>query len=444
MQKQDCITTISSLILAIDKQISRQLAVIMNHKKFKELEANWRSLLQLVTTEYSKVRVKLRLLDMSWYDISRDLNLSYDIKCSSLYYKIYSKELNTAGGLPFGVLVIAHHLTFDNNSLDNDLGNDFDDIYTAQLLGELGDVCFCQILVGIDEYFFGDMPDVIMQNMDKLHRIVESDDFIPWQNLRNNASSRYLNIVLPNYLLRQAYQDYACGFVYNEVEFAPHDSNDTLGLWGNSVFLLAMNVMREFSRISWFGFLRAYDENGEHGAIVQLPNEMPVIPKMSLAIENDNDLAELGLTALTNVYLTDYYGFHSNSSVKAYHNDREKMINMMQTNLMSCRFSHYIKVLLRDKIGNYDTPEECKAFLSAWISQYVMNSSFQDESVIAHYPLKSYDIKVRARPDDATIYDCDVTIEPQYQYDLSTVSILLTTSVRNIKTVKSSATEAEA
>ncbi len=427
MSNDDCLELISSLIIAIDQKISKQLSVIMHHQKFKELEANWRSFHQLVNIDYSKHRVKIKLLDISWYEISKDLNLSYDIKRSSLYYKIYSKELNTAGGLPFGLIVVAHHLSDDLNSFDLlDHYGDFDDVYTAELLGDLGKACFAQVIIGLDEYFFGDAPQVIIPNITKLARIIESDDFKSWQNLANHPNANFLNVVLPNYLIREPYVNYAHDFLFTEV-----GKREDCTLWGNSVFLLAMNVVREFTRISWFGFLRAYDENGEHGAIVELPNKAQLIPKISLAVENDSEWARLGLTVLSNIYLTDIYGFFSNSSVKRFHNETEKIVNMMQTNLMLCRFSHYIKVLLRDKVGNYDSPKECKEFLASWISKYVMNASFSDESVIARYPLKSYEITVTAQKDDPTIYDCEVIIEPQYQYDISTVSITLTTLVRN-------------
>lgn len=426
MTNDECLSLISNLIVGIDQKISQQLSKIIQHKNFRELEALWRSLFVLVNTEYSTSRVKIKVLDISWGEISKDLNLSYDIKHTSLYYKIYSKELDTAGGFPYGALAICHRLSNDNNN-DDYFTNDFDDIYTTQLLGELGDVCLCQILIGLDEYFFGDNPDAILHNQERIQRIVQSQDFIAWQNLRKNKSSRFLNIVFPDYLVRKPYENYFSKFVFNETLTGACE-----GLWGNAVFLLVSNIIREFSRISWFGFLRAYDENGEHGAVVKLPKPLRVVPKSNFSVESDNYLSDFGLTVLSNVYLTDFYGFYSNSSVKYSKNDTEKVINMMQTNLMSCRFSHYIKVILRDKVANYDTPEDCKKFLDNWISKYVMNSSFADESIVSQYPLKNAEIEVFARKDDATVYDCEVKIEPQYQYDLSTVSITLLTSARNI------------
>lgn len=425
MSYDETLSLISSLIVAIDQKISKQLSLIIHHKKFKDLESNWLSLKQLVSTEYSYTRIKIKILDFSWKDISRDLNLSYDIRKSTLYYKIYSRELNTAGGLPFGLIAVCHRISQDlsnDSSIDFD---DFDDIYTSQLLSELGELCLCQMLIGIDDFFFGDNLDVILHDTRKLTRIVESEDFVSWQNLRNSTSSRFLNVVLPNYLIRKPYSYYCSSFIFNE------DTTDGLGgLWGNSVFLLAINVIKEFTRVSWFGFLRAYDEKFLSGAIVTLPNNEKIIPKINLVTENDNEWADFGLTVLSNIYLTNYYGFFSNSSVRLSSNDKDKIINMMQTNLMACRFSHYVKVLLRDKVGNYDSPEQCKEFLSNWIGKYVMNSSFADDSVVARYPLKSYDITITRRESDSTVYDCELKIEPQYQYDLTTASILLSTTVR--------------
>ncbi len=416
----------SSLIAAIDQKISEQLSVIMQHEKFRELESIWTSLKQLVDTKGTHTSIRIRILDMSWREISEDLNLSYDIQRTSLYQRIYSRELNTAGGLPFGMILVCHRLSVDGSSGVYEDLSDFDDIYTAQLLGDLGDRCLCQILVGIDEKFFGDAPDIIFSDTERLRRIVESDDFRPWQNLRKASGARFLNIVMPDYLLRRPYCDYQSSFIFTET------SNDSSAcLWGNAIFLLAMNVVREFIRVSWFGFLRACDEREHTGAIVELPNGEPAVPKILLPAENDSDWADFGLTVLSSLYLSDYPGFFSNSSVITCHNDNERMTGMMQTNLMAMRFSHYVKVMLRDRVGSYDTPDECKKFLSSWLSKYVMNSIFHDESVMARYPLKSYDIKVVPRRDDQTIYDCELKLEPQYQYDLTTAVIVLSASVRN-------------
>ena len=425
----EIVAEITDLIATLDQEISRQLSVIMHHEKFKALESDWKSLNDVVFTEYPAGRIKVRILDISWQEISNDLNLSYDIRRTTLFHKIYSRELNTAGGLPFGLIGVSHRISLDGNTnIYRDDLNDFDDIYTAQLLGELGEACLCPIVVGIDEFFFGDNPEAILQDQQKLMRIIDSDDFRPWQNLRHNPSSRFLNIVLPDYLVREPYVYYKSSFIFNE----SCDSSFT-GLWGNAIYLLLINVIREFARVSWFGFLRAYDETAKSGAIVVLPQNRRVIPKLSLCVEEDNTWADMGLTVLTNIYLTGYYGFFSNSMVIKSETERDRIVNMLQTTLMACRFSHYLKVLLRDKIGSYDTADECRDFLSGWISKYVMNTSFSDDSVVARYPLKSFEITVKERPDDSTIYDCDLKIEPQYQYDISTASILLTTTVRSHK-----------
>lgn len=112
----EIIADISALIVTLDQEISKQLSVIMHHEKFKALEADWLSLRNIVFTEYSTSRIKVKILDISWQEISEDLNLSYDIRRSSLYHKIFSKELNTAGGLPFGLIGVSHHLSLDGST----------------------------------------------------------------------------------------------------------------------------------------------------------------------------------------------------------------------------------------------------------------------------------------------------------------------------------------
>ncbi|MCJ8349259.1 type VI secretion system contractile sheath large subunit [Moritella sp.] len=411
---------LSKLITQLDDVMSEQLSAVMQATDFKELEARWLGLHSLVLLPVSQRRVHVKLLDLSWDMVSADLNQSFNVTRSALYQKIYAKELDTAGGHPFGLLVVDHLIQSD---LDDDA--DFDDLYTLQLLGELGERALCPVSLGVDPYFFGDEPARLMPDHKRIQRILSSSDLQSWQLLRSHSASRFLNLVLPEYHLRSPYQHCQAGFVFNERALTEHV------LWGNAAYLLAANVIREFDRISWFGFLRAYDERGRYGAIVQVGNgqQEPLLSRIDLFSEDDEFWSEQGFVPLSSVYLSGQKGIFSNQSVWKATTETEKMSGMLQTNLMACRFGHYIKAQIRDQIGSFDSPSTCQRSLEKWLNQYISGVDFGDESVMARYPLKRADVNFTQDLLDPTKYRCQINLQPQYQYEMLDTHIVLLTDV---------------
>ncbi len=78
---------LASSIAQIDKLLSEQLSDVIQHKEFKALESSWSGLYGLCNLPVSQRRIKIKLLDMSWNRLSTDLNLSFDLKRSTLYKK---------------------------------------------------------------------------------------------------------------------------------------------------------------------------------------------------------------------------------------------------------------------------------------------------------------------------------------------------------------------
>ncbi len=411
-------SVVVKLINKLDKLISRQLSLVIQNKYFKDLESAWRGIQRLISNAYDKRRVKVKLLDLSWFNIATDLNVSFDIKKSILFNIIYSREFDTLGGKPFGVILVDHKITFDNDN-----NQSFEDLFTLQLIAELGEKSLCPIVLGLDHNFFGDSPVRTLHDKKRVVRILESEEFNTWKLLRNRPCARFLHIVLPEYCIRKAYESYAAGFIFNEPFKTEH------ALWGNSGFLLVENIIREFERISWFGFLRAYDHTGANGAIVctKTKDESPTVPRITLFCESDSFWASLGFIPLTKIYLTNQLGFFSNQSVWAIESEQQRMLGMLQTNLMACRFGHYIKVKTRDMIGSFDSAIDCRVRLEDWLRQYVSNISYGEDSVMAKYPLKNFSIKLKTDPKDPTRYICNITIQPQYQYELIDVNVVLST-----------------
>ncbi|CZF78274.1 hypothetical protein GCE9029_00738 [Grimontia celer] len=407
---------LGNLISSMDETISEQLSEVIQDASFKKLESSWKGLESLVELPISMRRIKVKVWDVTWKELANDVNLSFNVTQSTLYRKTYSQELDTAGGQPFGLLVVDHrvHPEFSEDS-------DYDDLYSLQLLAEVGERALCPIALGVDPNFFGDDPARQMHDSARIARILESDDYRSWQLLRKSSASRFLHLVLPEYSQREPWTHYPAGFVFDE-----HPVKDPI-LWGNPAFLLAANVLREFDRISWFGFLRAYDETAEHGAI--LLHKKGQHGRVDLYSEDDGFWSEQGFIALTSLYLSGQQGFFSNQSVWLPPDEASRLLGMLQTNLMACRFGHYIKAQLRDQVGSFDSAADCKRSLEKWIQKYISEVDYGDDAIMARYPLKSCDITLVEDPSDKTRYLCEIKLQPQYQYEILDAQIVLATAV---------------
>ena len=407
---------LTRLMAELDNRISDQLSEVVQHNQFKQLESSWTGLKSLTEIQVSQRRVKIKLLDLSWSMVSAELNYSFDLKQSSLFRKLYSKEFDTAGGTPFGLVMVDHKASADYR---DDL--DYDDLYTLQLLSELGEMSFCPMVLDVDEFFFGDEPRRQLHDCARIDRILSSRDFLSWQLLREKSASRFLHLVVPEYLMRQPYHQYPAGFVFSEKK------QEKNALWGNSAYLMVGNVMREFDRISWFGFLRSYDESGAYGAVVQ--NSIDIRTKVDLFSEDDGFWSSQGFMPLTSLYLSNHKGFFSNQSVWQAPDESHRQLGMLQTNLMACRFGHYIKAQIRDQVGRYDSAESCRRSLERWLDQFISNVSYGEDTVLARYPLRSCYVRIEEAPHDNTRYLCEIMLQPQYQYEMMDAKVVLTTSV---------------
>nr|WP_172602578.1 type VI secretion system contractile sheath large subunit [Morganella morganii] len=312
--------------------------------------------------------------------------------------------------------VLHHQMVFTGSG-------EYDELYTATRLAELGEVSLCPVITGTDPHFTGDDLHWFSADHNRISRILNSPDYYLWQKLRCHEQARFLYLALPRFLLRYPHKTPHCGFVYQP------DNHPGGALWGNAAWLVVMNVICEFERISWFGFLRSYNGSGTQGAIVApltggdalTPAE--IITETDLACEQDNFWAEQGLTACTSLYLSGQYGFFSYYSVWQPPEPRWRQLTILPVNLMACRFAHAIRTQIRDKIGNFDSLSACQRSIEKWLKRYVSDVDYGEDAIMADYPLRRAAVVMSADP---ARYQCRICLQPQYQYDISEANVDLT------------------
>jgi type VI secretion system protein ImpD len=414
------------IIAQIDSSLSNQLSLIVQHPSYQALESRWQGLNNLVTVPYSKQRVKVKCLDLDWQEISSDVNLSSNLKRSQLYNKIANKELNTLGGEPFGIMVIDHHVSPQIADF-----SDYDDLYTLELLGALGQHCLCPFVMSPDEDFFGESDGKWLSDIERVAKVIAGADYASWQKLRQLASSRFIALTLPRVKLRSHYQNYSCGFVFNEVVNLKKS-----GLYGHAHFAFVSTIVREFNRISWFGFLKSRWNDRLQGAVMNVPDTVinhqwiQPEPKIRLFGKIAQFYAKEGFIPLAHSPLTTKYYFMDNHSVWAGQQKAEdKVLSLLQTTLICSRIAHYLKVQIRELLGSLLTASECEQHLSKWLSKYVSNVSSANDDTLAKYPLRSARVKVREAQNSPGDFICEVSLQPQYQFDMFAGQIMLTTEL---------------
>ncbi|MGY3569802.1 type VI secretion system contractile sheath domain-containing protein [Vibrio paucivorans] len=426
INKQRLITSIAQLIAALDKQLSSQLDEVLHHQDFQLLERNWRSLKNLSALPINYNRTKLKMLDMSWAELSTDLNQAYSTKSSDLFNKIGNRELNTLGGQPFGCIAFTHSI-----SMDIDFDSEYDDLFTLELLSKLGEATLCPMLLSPAINFFANSGADWLSDIGRIEKILSGPDYQAWRDLRDKASSRFLGLVMPQVQLRAPYSNRKSGFVYNE---------EGQGLWGNAVFPFVSTIMREHHRVNWFGFLKSRWNDKYQGALVNTPPTHRTTPSYSEPIVDvalfgqiSTFYAQSGFIPLTRSPLTNKYYFNGNNSAWQHGSgDNEKVLTQIQTSLMSCRIAHYLKVQVREMIGSFSTAAECELFLTQWIEKFSSNVSFANEETLARYPLSFAKVSVHESTHQPGSYSCTLRIVPQYQYDHFSGEVVLTTEVDEV------------
>ncbi|MGR5500074.1 type VI secretion system contractile sheath domain-containing protein [Vibrio sp. DNB22_10_4] len=416
---------VTRLIAEIDRRMSSQISNIIHHPSFCNLEATWRGVetLAFLPVNYQKVRIKL--LDVSWNELSHELNTAVSLKRTALYNLIANRELNTSGGQPFGMMVVDHDISMNVDS-------DFDDLYTLELLASMGQLCLCPFILSPEDTFFGEAGADWLSDIHRIEKILQGPDYTAWQRLRSLTQARFLGVAMPKVRLRKAYgTQSSTSFIFTETYQLRQ------GLWGSASILFASTALREFNRINWFGFMKSRWQDKLMGALVNVPTNgqgtlatYNPTPEITFYTDMGNFYTEHGFIPLCRSATTDKYFFRGNRSIwdKA-KDDSELVAGQIQTTLMICRIAHFLKVQIRGMIGNFQSAEECELYLNDWLQKYTSNLFNADEATMAKYPLSKSRVEVKEVSGESDRYVCNVLIQPQYQFDNVCGEVLLSTDL---------------
>ena len=93
--------------------------------------------------------------------------------------------------------------------------------------------------------------------------------------------------------------------------------------------------------------------------------------------------------------------------------------------LASSRFAHYLKVIMRDKIGSFQSRSEVETFLNRWINDYVLAKDDADQVLKSRFPLRDARVDVVEVPGKPGAYTATVFLQPHFQLEELTASMRL-------------------
>lgn len=424
-------------IATIDKLISDQVNAVLHHPRFQKLEASWRGIEFLTEQAGEGQGARIKLLDVSWKELTRDQERASDFDQSQLFRKVYSEEFGMPGGEPYGLLIGDYevHPTPDKNYRH-------DDVSTLAGISQVAAASFAPFITGAHPSMLGLDDYSQLERGVNLERVFQQPQFIAWNNFRKNyEDSRFVGLTAPRVLWRIPYTDIGSdehgerridGFRFTEQVAGPDRSRY---LWGNASYAYASVVLRAYQESGWFADIRGVERGVEGGGLVAgLPTQSfstdhsGVARKISTDVVITDDLekslSDFGFIPFCDCKDTEYSAFYSSGSVhKSKKYDRmaatvnAQMMSMMHYTLCVSRFAHYVKVLGRDKIGSTFDAAEIERYLNDWITRYVTPDTDAAPNVKAARPLRESQIAVVEIPGRPGTYECVVHLLPHYELD---------------------------
>jgi type VI secretion system protein ImpC len=427
----DAVRTIESIIAEIDRKLTEQVNLILHHQDFSQLEGSWRGLHYLVNNTETDEMLKIRVMNISKKEVHKNLKkfkgTAWDQ--SPIFKKVYTEEYSMFGGEPFGCLVGDYY--FDHSPPD------------VELLGQMAQIsaaAHTPFITGADPGVFQMESWQELSNPRDLTKIFQTPEYAAWKSLRESEDSRYIGLAMPRFLSRLPYgakTDPVEEFDFEEETAAGDHSRYT---WSNAAYAMAVNINRAFKLYGWCSRIRGVESGG---AVEGLPVhtfptddggiDMKCPTEIAIDDRREAELAKNGFMPLLHKKNTDFAAFIGAQSLQKpfEYDDPDATAN---ANLAArlpylfavCRFAHYLKSIVRDKVGSFKERDDMEKWLNKWINKYVEpNPANASEVDKARKPLAAAQVVVEEVEGNPGYYTSKFYLRPHYQLEGLTVSLRL-------------------
>ncbi|QDZ27664.1 type VI secretion system contractile sheath large subunit [Noviherbaspirillum sp. UKPF54] len=421
--------TLDARIAELDELISEQLSEILHAPEFQQLESTWRGLHYLCKHTSTGDTLKIKVLNASKKDLVRDFSNAIDFDQSALFKKVYEEEFGTFGGAPFGALLGDYEITRQP-----------EDMYFIEQMSHVAAAAHAPFISSASPELLGLESFADLGKPRDLAKVFDTLEYVKWKSFRESEDARYVGLVVPRFLGRMPYHPkegtVVDGFNFAEdVDGADHHKY----LWVNAAYAFAARLTGAFEHFGWCAAIRGVEGGGlvedlpthtfktDDGEIaLKCPTEIAITDR------REKELSDLGFIPLVHCKNTDYaafFGAQSAQRARKYNTDAANANAVLSAQLQyvfaSCRIAHYLKSMMRDKIGSFAAAANVEQFLNNWLAQYVVMDDSASQEVKAQYPLREAAVQVSEVPGRPGVYRAVTFLRPHFQLDELSVSLRL-------------------
>lgn len=436
----DAYASIEAIIAEIDQKLTAQINLILHHEDFQRLESAWRGLNHLVSNTETDSMLKIRFMDIGKTELRRTLRRFKGVAWdqSPLFKRLYEEEYGQLGGEPYGCLVADYY--FDHTPPD------------VELLGAMSKIA----AAAHAPFIAGAAPSTLqmeswqeLANPRDLAKITGNLEHAPWNSLRAGEDARYVGLCMPRFLGRLPY-----GAKTNPVDEFNFEE-DTQGadhqnyVWSNAAYAMAVNINRSFKLYGWCTMIRGVESGGtveglpchtfptdDGGVDMKCPTEIAISDR------REAKLAKAGFIPLVHRKGTDHATFIGAQSLQKpqEYMDPDATANANLSARLpylfaSTRFAHYLKSIVRDKVGAFKEREEMQTWLNGWIMNYVdADPANSSQETKARRPLAAAEVVVQDVEGNPGYYSAKFFLRPHFQLEGLTVSLRLVAKLPSVKT----------
>jgi type VI secretion system protein ImpC len=419
---------LNSRIAEIDRLISAQMNTIMHHEDFQKLEASWRGLHHMVKNSITGPMLKIRVINVTKKELLKDFERALEFDQSTLFKKIYEDEYGTFGGAPFGAMIG-----------DFEFGNHPQDMALLDKIAGVAAAAHAPFLSAASSGLFGWDSYTEMTEVRDVAKIFDRTEYAKWRSFRDSEDSRYVGLTLPHILMREPYGEATRPTETFRFEEEVDGKDHKKYLWGNAAYALGTRLTEAFSMYGWCVAIRGVEGGGlvqdlpthtfqtdEGEVALKCPTEVAITDR------REKEFSDNGFIPLVHCKGTDYAAFFATQSAnkaKKYDADAANANARLSTQLQYIfavsRFAHYLKAMMRDKIGSFMSRSNCEDFLNRWIKGYITEDDQASQATKAQYPLREARIDVAEIPGKPGCYRAVAFLRPHFQLDELSVSLRL-------------------
>ena len=421
--------TLDARIAEIDELLSAQLSEVMHHPDFQKLESTWTGLHYLCKQTSTGSMMKIQVFNASKKELVRDFQTAIDFDQSALFKKVYEEEFGTFGGAPFGTLIG-----------DFNISRQPEDMYFLEQMSHVAAASHAPFISAASPEMFGLESFTDLSRPRDLSKALDTVEYAKWKSFRQSEDSRYVGLTVPRFLGRLPF-DAKDGTTVEGFNFSEdvNGSDHSKYLWVNAAYAMGARLTAAFENYGWCAAIRGVEGGGlvedlpthtfktDEGEIaLKCPTEIAITDR------REKELSDLGFIPLVHCKGKDYaafFGAQSTQKASKYDTDAANANAVLSAQLQYifsvCRIAHYLKSMMRDKIGSFASSGNVEEFLNRWLRQYVVEDDNASQETKAAYPLREGSVQVSEVPGRPGVYRAVSFIRPHFQLDELSVSLRL-------------------